>query len=93
MPDKHYIQSRIAYLLNGHTLVYGAQYSNSYVKPSGGSGVWEGPLKMVYLSKCQKATMHLDNEGKTSGTLMQKLDPQLGSSSTGTYEEHLYNLF
>lgn len=48
---------------------------------------------MVYLSKCQKATMHLDNEGKTSGTLMQKLDPQLGSSSTGTYEEHLYNLF
>lgn len=47
---------------------------------------------MAHLSKCQKATMHLDNEGKTTGNLTQKLDAQPGSSSTDVYEEHLYNL-
>lgn len=91
MPDQQ-LRSEQDCILNRHTLVYGAQCINSYVKPSGGSDVWEGWLKMVHSSKSPKATMHLDDGGKTSGNWMQKLDPQPGSSFTRIYEEHLYNL-
>lgn len=86
-----YVQSRTVHLLNRHMLVHGA--GCSCVKPCGAGGVWERALKMLNLRKCQKATMYMDNGGKTSGSLTKKLDPQSGSSPTGTCEELINYLF
>lgn len=83
------VQSRTVHLLNGHVLVCGA--GCCCLKPPGAGGEWEGSLKMLNLSKCQKATMYMYNGGKTSGSLMKKLDPQ--SCSTGICEELINYLF